>query len=352
MPRSGVEAKPAWRALPRAVREAAEEVMGSRVARAMRIWGGYAPTPTFRLRLNDGRRTFLKGVGPANNRFSWEAHEREERVYRELGSVIHHWAPRFFGAFACEGWRGMILEDLGPTTIPPWTKAIARGAMQEYAGFHAATRGRTASLPAWLTGSGVTGSGVPIREQLGSSSWIGEELLASDEVSMAVVQALCSRLSRDAAGAAERWFGQALPSLSAAVVAADPAADPALLHFDTRSDNLRWRDGRLYLLDWPHVQVGPTEIDVVAFIQSIALESGLVHEELLAWYEERLPLRPNAVTAALAGLAMFMAERSTRPPDLALPRIRAFQRAQFGSTLAWVARRLDLPPPHWLRESE
>jgi hypothetical protein len=47
--RIGAEPKSAWRAVPRAVRSQVEGLVGARVARALRVWGGYAPSPTFRL---------------------------------------------------------------------------------------------------------------------------------------------------------------------------------------------------------------------------------------------------------------------------------------------------------------
>ena len=37
-----------------------------------------------------------------------------------------------------------------------------------------------------------------------------------------------------------------------------------------------------------------------------------------------------------------------REPVPGLPRLRPFQQAQLRVTLAWAARRLDLPPPSWL----
>ena len=59
--RGGVEAKPPWRAVPTAVRHEVERLFESPVARAVRVWGGYSPTPTFRLTLADGQRAFFKG---------------------------------------------------------------------------------------------------------------------------------------------------------------------------------------------------------------------------------------------------------------------------------------------------
>ena len=95
--RTGVEAKPPWRSIPRALRDAVDAALGTGVRRAVRVWGGYSPTPTFRLRLADGRRAFFKAAGPRDNSFVHAAFSREERVYRQLADVIAPWVPGLYG---------------------------------------------------------------------------------------------------------------------------------------------------------------------------------------------------------------------------------------------------------------
>ena len=70
MPRTGVEPKPPWSAVPPVVRRATEGLLAAEVRRAMRVWGGYSPTPTYRLRLADGRGVFFKGTGPSATDFA------------------------------------------------------------------------------------------------------------------------------------------------------------------------------------------------------------------------------------------------------------------------------------------
>ena len=64
MPRAGQEDKPTWQRVPSTVRRRIEAVLGARVSRALRSWGGYSPSATFRLALADGRRVFLKATYP------------------------------------------------------------------------------------------------------------------------------------------------------------------------------------------------------------------------------------------------------------------------------------------------
>jgi hypothetical protein len=125
MSRTGVEAKPPWSSMPRSVRRAVQEALGAEVRRAMRVWGGYTPTPTYRLQLADGRGAFFKAIGPSSNDFARAAHAREERVYRELGDLIAPWAPVFYGAFQCDAWHVLLLEDLGPKSAAVDTRTHA-----------------------------------------------------------------------------------------------------------------------------------------------------------------------------------------------------------------------------------
>ncbi len=149
MSRSGVEGKPRWRSVPSAVRQGVQEILGSPVAQGRRVWGGYGPTPTFRLVLADGRRAFFKGTNSTSNDFARGALAREERVYRELSCVIGPWAPGFYAAFQHNDWHVLLLEDVGPKSVPPWTPATTRRVAHAYAAFHVATLGN-AGLPQWL----------------------------------------------------------------------------------------------------------------------------------------------------------------------------------------------------------
>jgi hypothetical protein len=331
MARTGAEAKLAWRGVPPAVRQEAGALLGAPVARGMRVWGGYGPAPTFRLRMADGRRAFFKGVYQASSPFARDALAREERVYRELGALIAPWAPRYFGALRVADWHALLLEDLGPKSAPPWTPALARRVAHAYAGFHAATLGL--SLPAWLDW--------PPR-LFAESSW---DRLATETDSFHTLAALAGARSEEA----RAWLAAARSALARAGDRASALDSPyALLHLDTRSDNMRFHGGRLALFDWPWAGVGRPEFDVVAFAQSVTVEGGAAPERIVTWYAERLPLRAEALDAAVAWLAAFFALRAWQPEVPELPRLRTFQRQQLAVVLPWAARRLDLPEPAWV----
>lgn len=328
MSRTGVEAKPAWRTLPPAVRRCVAEVLGAEVTRAARIWGGYSPSPTFRLRLANGQRAFFKGCGPGASAFLRDVLATEERVYTELAEVITPWAPRLLGVVHRDDWSALLLEDVGPKTAPPWTPALTRQVMRAYAEFHQATLGFAA--PAWVP---------RFADEDARITW---ESIEDVTEGLRVVAALAG----DGADDALRWLREAAPLFARLLASAPDIPDPqALLHFDTRSDNLRLQDGHLRLFDWPAVEMGPVELDVVAFAQSITVEGGPEPEQCLRWYGG--PLRPDVVDVMLVWCIGFFALRAWQPEIPGLPRLRSFQRRQLATLVDWSARRFGLPAPSW-----
>ncbi len=323
------EDKPPWSAVPAPVRSEVARILAAEVARAVRVFGGYGPSATVRLTLADGRRAFFKGSYPTHESVKW-AMPREARVYRALGARIAPWAPRFFGAFEIDRWYVLLLEDLGRGGIARWTPSAARRAARAYAAFHASTKGER--LPRWLSRTQHHGFG---------AYW--GRLAQSGELGGTAVLAGRRR------GEAEEWLDVALPVLRAHESKLRKVRPPfALLHFDTRSDNVRLHGDQLRIFDWPFASVGPHEFDLAAFAQSIAAEGGPTPERVAAWYAEVLPLRDAAMDASVAGIAGYFADRAWRPPVDGLPRLRSIQRRQLKATVAWAARRFALPQPGWL----
>ena len=305
-------------------------ILGSPVARAARVYGGYAPSATFRMILADGRPAFFKGVNATSNDYMRGALPREERIYRELDRYIHPWAPAFLGAFKRRDWQVLLLEDVGPQTMPPWSPAKARRSARSFAKFHASTHGRP--LPRWLS-----------RTEHYEFAGIWRSLSESGE--LAKTAALARRHSDEA----REWLDVALPLLRENAERLERLRAPhSLLHFDTRSDNTRLQGEHLRMFDWNFACVGPHEIDAAGFAQATETEGGPSAERTMNWYAEVMPIRDTYVDASVAGIAGYFADRSWRPPIPGVPRVRAFQRAQLKVSLAWAAKRLALPEPTWL----
>lgn len=307
--------------------------LGSRVVRAARTYGGYTPSATFRLALEDGRRAFFKGTYPlpAGSGVRWML-EPEERVYRRLGRYIRPWAPAYIGSVRTVGWHALVLEDVRGESVLPWTSAKARRAARSYAGFHRATHGRR--LPAWLSRTQHRDFGV----------YWGR--LAREDGGLERV----ATLAGSRAGEARGWLGKAVPLLEGAERRLVRAREPfVLMHFDTRSDNVRLDGDLLRMFDWPFASVGPHEFDLAAFAQSVEAEGGPACEVVAAWYDEVLPLRGSLLAASMAGIAGYFADRAPRPPLAGLPRLRSIQRCQLKASLRWAARLLGLPRPGWIQ---
>ena len=325
------EAKPAWSAVPLEVRRESERRLRSRVTRATIAYGGYAPSATFRLLLANGKRAFFKAAYPLpKDSVVIIPVDKEEKRYVALAPFTGRFVPRIFASFRLAGWHVLLMEDLGPPTMPPWSPDKVRRAARSYARFHQSTCGKT--LPRWLS-----------RTQHHAFGVYWDRLAKTGQLDGT------ASLARRHADDAREWLDVALPVLRDTERDLSRARRPfALLHFDTRSDNLRLLGDRLVMFDWPFASVGPAEFDFAAFAQSITAEGGPLPEDVLAAYVEVLPLRARELDASIAGIAGYFADRSWRPPLPGLPRLRSIQRRQLKATLRWAARRFALAEPRWL----
>ncbi len=331
MSRRGAEAKPAWYLIPPEVKREVERILRSRVRRAQRVFGGYAPSATFRMRLANRGRAFFKGVNATSNDYMRWALGQEEQVYTRVGHLIAPWAPRFLGSIRHADWHVLLLEDLGPANVPPWTRPKTRAAFRSFAEFHESTIGD--ALPRWLP-----------RRRLWARFATGWSELGRDETLDRV-----AALAGPRSGEAQRWLEDALPRLREASERLLRAPKPySLLHLDARSDNVRLQGELLRMFDWPMACVGPHEFDVAPFALGSALERGPSCEECVDSYREVMPLRDDVLDAAVAAAAGLFARRAWQPPIPGLPRIRSLQRRALRASVRWAASRLGLAEPAWL----
>ncbi len=333
MSRSGIESKLPWQQVPKAVRQQVDRALGVQVTRATRIWGGYAPTPTYRLVLRDGRKAFLKGTNQDSNEFMKKALLIEERVYQNLSPVLGQWMPHLYATFHCGDWRVLILEDVGPASVPPWTPEKTRAIAHALAGFHQSTIGT--EPPVWLSRPDV---------ELAQEDWTRTVQASQD---LQIIAALVGTYKPEALA----WLRKISPIIEQSMKQTALQEGPyAILHGDLRSDNLRFHQGHLYLFDWPSISVGRPEWDMAAFAQSVAVEKGPSPEQVMMWYGERFPLRSDAIEHALAWWLTFFAQRAWQPEIPGLPRLRRFQRQQLGVLIAWAARYWSFPSPGWAEQ--
>ncbi len=335
MSRTGIEPKLPWKQVPPAIRQHVALALGAPVTRAIRIWGGYGPTPTYRLVLQDGRSAFFKGTCQDSNEFMKAALVAEERVYRDLSPALGHWMPQLYATFQHEEWHVLLLEDLGPQSVLPWSPRRTRAITHALAAFHQSSLG--AHLPAWLP------------------SYEEDEDFAQETWRRTVQESLEFRriaaLAGEEAPQALRWLQQISPTIEGVMQQPALTQGPyALLHGDLRSDNMHFQQGQLRLVDWPSITLGRPEWDMVAFAQTVTVEGGPTPEQVMSWYGERFPVNANAVECALAWWLTFFAYRAWQPEVPGLPRLRRFQRQQLAVLICWAARHWSFPSPEWVKQ--
>ena len=127
-----------------------------------------------------------------------------------------------------------------------------------------------------------------------------------------------------------RWLERALPTLIAAADAVPTDGDD-VLHLDVRSDNLCFRDGAAILVDWNWCSTGNADLDVAAWLPSLAVEGGPKPWEVLP--------RAGQYAAFLAGV---WAAVVGLPPPATAPTVRVLQRSLLEVAVAWCEQELAL----------
>lgn len=263
--------------------------------------GGYGRVNAhWRVVLADGRTLFVKHA-LTDEASGWL---RKERLVYE--SVHGRFMPTYFGAHDEEATTLLVLEDLSRAEWPPpWTTERIEAVLGALDALHA-------THPP---------DGIERLEDL-RDAVVGWSRVAADPEPL-LATGLCSRA----------WLEQALPTLLRAGEEA-PLGGDDLLHFDVRSDNLCFVDGRTLLVDWNLACSGNGRFDLAFWLPSLKLEGGPEPWEV---YPDA-----GALAAAIAG---FFAARAGLPPPGGAPTVRDFQRAQAAVALPWAARELGLALP-------
>lgn len=273
-----------------------ERALGSRDVRYEPRPGGYSTADRFRVSLANGRSVFVKSA-TAPHLARWL--RREHEVYASLaGGFI----PRLEG-WDDDGRRPLLaLEDLsGADWRVDWDAQrvdAVRAALDEL--------GRSAPPPATPA----------VREGFA-------ELFGRWPIVAADPEPFLSTGLRPRA-----WLERRLPEILSAAEDA-PVDGEDLCHLDVRSDNMCFRDGRAVLVDWNWLSRANAELDVAAWLPSLAVEGGPSPWEVL----------PGAGPLAAFIAGVWAAVVGLPPPETA-PTVRALQRAQLAVALDWIDREL------------
>lgn len=301
-----------WSALPGDVRAAVEGWLGERVVAAMTQAGGFSPGVAARLVTAGGRRVFLKAVGPEPNAASPRIHRREIAIAEALPATAP--VPRLLWSYDRAGWVALLFEDIaGVQPQQPWrTDELAR----VLAALHDLATALTPSpVPESVAGRVDTWF-------LSHATW-------------------WERLRTSTPPALDPWAAchlMALATLAAGASAA--AAGETLLHLDLRADNILLTPERVYIVDWPHAQIGAAWLDLAWMIPSIAMQGGPEPESVVAAHRALWEADPAALDAVIAAIAGYFTWSALQPPPPGLPTLRPFQDAQGVVARRWLARRM------------
>lgn len=295
--------------MPGFVRQAIEERLGGKVVEAITQPGGFSPGLAARLRLEDGRRVFVKAVSETANPDTPEMHRREARIVAALPASAP--VPRLLWTYDDAGWVALAFEDVdGRHPGAPWTEADLALVID-------AVKKMAVDLTPSPVATQATASGA---FEHGVNGW-----RAARERGERRLDPWCLKHIARLAD---------LESLAPAA-----AAGETLLHFDTRADNLLIAGDRVFVLDWPQARIGAAFVDWLIMAPSVAMQGGPATAEFMSRFDLSGVPQEN-VNAILCSTAGYFVVRALDPAPLGLPTLRAFQAAQGEVTLAWLRERL------------
>lgn len=304
-----------WHDAPETIRAAFAQWLGSTVASVASQRTGFSPGIAARLRIDDGRRYFVKAIGPAPNPTAPSQHRREANIVAALPSAVP--APRLLWSFEDTevGWILLVFEDVeGRNPSQPWKPSELARVVE------ALVELGTALKPSPLH-----------TDDVGTASTVFSKLSGWQRL----VDARPSLLGR-----LDAWSRRNLEALAALEAEAPTAVEgDTLLHLDVRGDNLLLTPEKVWFVDWPLACVGATWLDIVLFAPSVRMQGGPSPDDLIARHPAITAADPEAVSKAIAALAGILTYSALKPAPPGMPTVRAFLAAQGAVAREWVAQR-------------
>lgn len=306
-----------WNDIPLRLRHRVEEWLGGEVVKAVSQPSGFSPGVASLLITADGRRVFLKAIGPEPNRGALDFQKREIRIASALPADVP--MPPLLWSYddvQDTEWVVVLFEAIdGVHPGQPWSQTELERIL---AALH--------TLSAVLTPSPLSSDVVATARDRFANSFHGWTFFQADEAAQAKLP--------------DSWCARHLGALARLEEdAADAVDGDSLIHFDIRADNILLTSDRVWFLDWPHACLGANWVDVILFAPSITMQGGPQPQDVLQRYLRDSVIDEAKVTAAVIAMAGFFTYQATLPPPLGLPTLREFQNAQAVVARQWVAQR-------------
>ena len=305
-----------WDQAPAHVRASVEDWLGVQAVEAQSQSGGFSPGVAARLVLADGRRAFVKAVGPELNPDSPGMHRREAQIVAALPAHAPVPGLLWWTEDARTGWVTLLFEDVvGTNPAQPWRA-------DELGRVVASLVAMSTALTPSPVGHAIAGE---VRTFAASEMNGWATLLAGDPARLEGL---------------DDWSRRHLPALAELEAAAPEAMEgDTLVHLDMRADNLILGQDAVWVVDWAHARIGAGWIDLLGMAPSVTMQGGPPPEALLARHPAARAADPTSITAAVASLAGYFANVSLQPAPQGLPTVRAFQAAQSVIACEWLMQR-------------
>lgn len=311
VPHGRTARRPAWDALPAAVRAEIQARAGARVRHAHSQDGGFTDGFASRLELVDGRRVFVKAAAPGGH--AQPSYRTEARVVEALPAGVG--APRLLWTSDVGEWFVLAFEDVESRTPQrPWDRDELTAVLRALVGLaDALTPAPDALLP------------------LGTTADVDAEFrfwrrCAAGDADVAVVPDVWRARVGELAALEGTW--------SAA------ASGGTAVHFDLRDDNvLLAEDGRVLVCDWNWLMLAAPWVDLVGLLVSVHGD-GLDADAVLASHVLTREVPRASVDAFLVALAGYFVGVAAQPPVDTSPWLRAHQAWWRDAALGWLAARL------------
>ncbi|MEQ8675820.1 MAG: phosphotransferase [Aggregatilineales bacterium] len=306
-----------WTDIPQKIRDLIEAQLGTQVVNAETQSGGFSPGVAARIYTADHQCVFLKAIGTELNPTAVSFHRREARINAQLPE--NAFAPKLLWSFddaEDTGWVVLLFDNIeGSNPQTPWQENDLQRVMQAMS-----------QLSSTLTPSPIASDSIPSSSDYFTTRIYGWQKIKTgdpkyfdrlDEWSKRHFDALCE-LEKNAPNA---------------------VAGNTLVHFDVRADNIVMTEDVVWFVDWPHASIGAEWLDVILFAPSVAMQGGLLPEDLLQLNPACQRADPDALTAAIVSMTGMLTFNGMLPPPPGLPTLREFQAAQGEVSRQWIAQR-------------